>query len=92
MLVETHGPERHDLALRVGVELRQGLQLFRLDAGQLADFLQRVVGDEFLVFLEAVFLRPAALAGILGGLFARIAGPQPIADILVADAEVDMLA
>ncbi|MNV83643.1 hypothetical protein D3C71_1774600 [compost metagenome] len=32
MLVETHGPERHDLAFRVGIEFSQGLEAFRWHA------------------------------------------------------------
>ncbi|MNE43013.1 hypothetical protein D3C80_1371670 [compost metagenome] len=32
MLVETHGPERYDLAFRVGIKLGQGLEAFRWHA------------------------------------------------------------
>src|SRR3546814_12722379 len=52
MLVEAYGPQRHDLAVGIGVELGQLLQEARLDAGQRGHLLQRVLGDQLAEGLE----------------------------------------
>ena len=59
MLVEAHGPERHDLALRIGIELGELLQEAALDAGELGDLLERVVLHECCIGVEVDRLRRA---------------------------------
>ena len=53
VLVEAHGPEADHLDLRVGVELGQRLEPVHRHAGHLGGLLQRVVGDELRVLVEA---------------------------------------
>ncbi len=48
MLVEAHGPERHDFLVRVRIKLGQLLKETGLDAGKLAHIIERVVGDMLL--------------------------------------------
>jgi hypothetical protein len=101
VLVETHGPERGDLDLRVGIQLGQGFQILHRDAGKLGDFLGGVVGNELLVFVEGdrlglagITLRFAIGAGItVAGriLLQRMGRTQAVADVGGALLEVDVL-
>jgi hypothetical protein len=53
VLVEAHGPQAHDLGLRVGVGLGQVFQLLDRHARQRADLLGGVVADELGELVEA---------------------------------------
>src|SRR3546814_4723064 len=66
MLVEAHGPQRHDLAVGIGVELGQLLQEARLDAGQRGHLLQRVLGDQLAEGLEVRRLHLPRIGSTLG--------------------------
>ena len=70
MLVEAHRPERHHLALRIGIELGELLQEAALDAGQLGHLLQRVVLHEGRIGVEVDRLRCAGIRCAFGVLLA----------------------
>ena len=91
VLVEAHGPVRHHLLARVGIQLGQAFELLGRYAGQLGDLLDGVFGYELGVLLEADRFRTAGLGGVLGGLLARIVWPQTVADVGIALAEVGVL-
>ena len=66
MLVEAHGPERHHLALRIGIELGELLQEAAFDAGELGDLLERVVLHEGGIGVEVDRLGRAGVGRALG--------------------------
>ena len=92
VLVEAHRPERHHLHLRVGVELGQPLELVARNARDLLGVIRVVLRDEARVLLEADRLRAAGIARVLRGLLQRVLGTQPVADVGIAQLEVDVLA
>ena len=59
MLVEAHGPKRHDLALWIGVQLGQLLEKPTLNAALLGNAIERVVLHKSSVGLEVDGLRCA---------------------------------
>ena len=81
MLVESHGPERHDLALGIGIELCKLLEEFRLHAGQFDRLFERVVRHERLEFIEVDRLHLAGVGRAGRGCLQRMFGPEAIADI-----------
>ena len=87
VLVEAHGPEADDLDLRVGIELGQRLEPVERHAGHLRRLLQRVVGDELRVFVEAHVGGVAGLGGAGRLLLQRMFGPQAVADVGLAALE-----
>ncbi|MNY02151.1 hypothetical protein D3C86_1347120 [compost metagenome] len=81
MLVEPHGPERHDLAFRVGIKLGQFFQKTGFHAGHGGGFFQRVFGDELLEGLEIDRFRLGRISGIRGIHLHRVVRPQAVTDI-----------
>ena len=81
MLVEAHGPKRHDLALWIGVQLGQLLEKPTLNAALLGNAIERVVLHKSSVGLEVDGLRCARVDGAfclgLQGMFR----PQAVTDI-----------
>ena len=72
VLVEAHGPERHHLALRVGVELGKLLQETALDAGELGYLLERVFLHKGCIGVEVDGLRRAGCRRAFGFDFKRM--------------------
>ena len=66
MLVEAHGPERHHLALRIGIEFGELLQEAAFDARELGDLLERVVLHKGGIGVEVDRLRRAGRRRALG--------------------------
>ena len=81
MLVEPHRPERHDLAVRVGVELGQVLEHAGLDARELGHGIARIFRDQLAIGLEVRRVHDAGIGGVRGLLLERVLGPQAVADI-----------
>ena len=91
VLVEPHGPERHHLDLRVGVELRQAAQPVGRQARELGHRVHVVLRDELRELVEADRLEAAGIGGVLRLFLQRVLGPQAVADVVVAQAERDVL-
>ena len=91
VLVEPHRPGRHDLHLGVGVELGERDELARRHARELLHLLRGVFGDELGVRVEVDRLHRLRVLGVLRFLLARVLRPQPVADVVVAAHEVDVL-
>ena len=81
VLVETHGPQRHHLALRIGVELRELLQETALDARELGYLLERVVLHKGCIDVEVDRLRRAGRRRALGFDFKRVVRTQSVPNV-----------
>ena len=81
VLVESHRPVRHDLPLRIRVELRQRDQLLFGDTRQLADVLRRIGGQVLLELLEGDRPVGAGLVAHRLTLLEGVVGGQAVADI-----------
>ncbi|MNZ60499.1 hypothetical protein D3C78_785700 [compost metagenome] len=91
VLVEAHGPERHDLAIRVGIQLRQCQQAVGRHAGHLRRVLQGVSRDELGKLLERRGLGAVGIGGVLGRLLQRVLGTQAVAYVGIAHLEIAVL-
>ena len=91
MLIEAHGPERHQFTLGIGIEFGQGLQLADRHAGNPRRFLGGIGRDELGIVIEIGRGRIAGIFGVLGLHFQFMVGAQAIADIGDSGAEVDVL-
>ena len=92
VLVEAHGPERHDLAFGVGVQLGQGLEALGRHAAFPGGALQGVGFDEGGELLEGHVLPGIGLGRVLGLHLQRVVGTQTVADIVGAAGELGVLA
>ncbi len=81
MLVEAHGPERHHLAVRIGVEFGQLLEQRRLHSRNLCRFFERVFGNEGGEGLEIGRRHRTRVRRALGGQLKLVLGAQPVADV-----------
>jgi hypothetical protein len=81
VLVETHGPEADDLGLRVGIKFGQRLKPVQRHARHFRRLLQRVVGDEFGVFVKTHVGGVVGLGRARRLLLQGVVGPEPIADV-----------
>ena len=100
MLVEAHGPEADHLFLRIGIQFGEPLKAIRRHAGEFGHFFQGVFGDEFLELVEVgrprivgVVLRLAVRSRIaveFSVFLQRIVGTQAIANVRLADLEIDV--
>ena len=87
VLVEAHRPERHDLDLRVGIQLRERLQPVLGNAAELGGVLEIVGGNELREVVEGDRLGAAGVARVLGALLQRMLRPQSVADVGIPEAE-----
>ncbi|MNY08899.1 hypothetical protein D3C86_1417790 [compost metagenome] len=92
VLVETHGPERHDLAFGISIEFSQGLEAFRGNAGLFRGTFQGVGFDERSELLEGHVGPGIGLVGILRLFFPWIVRTQAVADVIGAFGEAGVLA
>ncbi|MNS92246.1 hypothetical protein D3C72_1263750 [compost metagenome] len=90
VLVEAHGPEGHHLAFRVGVHVRQRLQVLGGNSGFLDRALEGIGLDEGGELVEADIGPGVGLSRVLRLLLQRVGGAQPVADVLGAVGEPDM--
>ena len=88
MLVETHGPERHHLAVGISVEFGQSLESVSWNAGELRRVIKRIGRDELGVFLIAYGLCTVGIVGVFSRLLQRMLWTQTVADVSVAELEV----
>ena len=87
VLVEAHGPERHHLALGVGVEFGEGLQALGRHAAFACGALQGIGLDELGEGLEVDVAPGVGLVGVLRLLLQRVVRAQAVADVLGAMGE-----
>src|SRR5207253_5825290 len=76
-----------DLPFGIGIEFGELAQTGYRHAGHVGRLLQRVVGNEFCVFVEADVPSVVRLAAAGGLLLQRVIGAQAIADIGLAALE-----
>ena len=101
VLVEAHGPERGDLAIRIGINLSHALEVGLGHTRELGGLLQRVLGDvggelleRHVLGLARVALGLAVGAGIavVGRIYLeRMVAAQAVADVGLTALELDVL-
>ncbi|MCY1341897.1 hypothetical protein D9M69_278650 [compost metagenome] len=84
VLVETHGPERHHLALGIGIQLGQRLQPLSRHPRLPGGTLQGVGFDELGELLEGNVAPGIGLGRVLRLLLQRVSGTQAVADVIGA--------
>ena len=92
VLVEAHGPERHDLALGVGIQFGQGLEPLGRHPGFLGGALQGVGFDEGGELLEGDVAPGIGGGSVFRLLFQRVGGAQAVADVVGALGELGVTA
>jgi hypothetical protein len=80
-MVEAHGPEARDLGFGVGVQFRDRLDAVGGHARHLGGFFDRVVRDEFCVFLERDIGGIVGLGAAGRLLLQRMLGAQAVTDV-----------
>ena len=91
MLVKAHRPVGDHFFLRIGIQLRQLLQLIFRHTGHFCGFLQRVLRDKRFVLVEAHRLRGVG-ARILRRFFQRMRWTQTITNVGRPFTQVDVFA
>jgi hypothetical protein len=86
VLVEAHGPVRHHVDFRIGIQLGEGDQLIFLHAAHFAGFFHRVLGDKLRKLIEA-HRRGFAAVRVLRRSLTRIGGAQAVTDVSHAFAQ-----
>ena len=81
VLVESHGPETDDLAVRVGVEFGEFFQLLDRDPGEFRDILEAVGFEVFAESFKVDDLASACLLPVFCRFFQGMACTQPVADV-----------
>ncbi len=91
VLVEAHGPERHHLGLRIGVQLGQRLEASSRRRRALAARSSVVVRHEVGELLEGHVPGHSPLSAFLACMLQRVSRAQAIADVGGALAELGVL-